>query len=67
MFFLSKLIKKVIIVFYPSLKLKVKMISVNMKSGTLKMIFLAISLYIKTNNLTTIWSIVKEALKKRIF
>ena len=42
-FFFVKVNEKVINVFYRSLKMKVKMVSVNMKSGTSKMIFLAIS------------------------
>ena len=35
---------KGISVFYPSLKMMVKMVSVNMKSGTINVIFVAISL-----------------------
>ena len=44
MFFLVKVNQKVINVFYPLFKMRVKVVSVNMKNGTLKMIFLAISL-----------------------
>ena len=42
-FLFVKVNQKVINVFYPSLKMTVKVVSVNMKSGTLKMIFLASS------------------------
>jgi len=42
MFFFVKGNQKVINVFYPSLKIRVKVFNVNMKSGTLKMVFLAI-------------------------
>ena len=34
---------RVINVFFPSLKVRVKMVSINMKNGTMNMIFLAIS------------------------
>ena len=44
MFFFVKDNQKVINLFYPSLKTKVKVVSVNMKIGILKIIFLAISL-----------------------
>ena len=44
MFFFVKVNQKVINVFYPSLKMKVKVVSVNIKIGTLKIVFLAISL-----------------------
>ena len=41
-FFLNKVKERVIKEFYLSLKRKVKGVSLNMKSGTLKMIFLTI-------------------------
>ena len=44
MFFLSKLIKRVIInVVYPSLKMWVKVVSVNMKIGNLKVSFVKVN------------------------
>ena len=43
MFFFVIVNSRAINVFYPSLKMRVKLISVNMKNGTLKMIFLTIS------------------------
>ena len=43
MFFFVKVNKKVINVFYPLLKIGVKVVSVNMKSDTLKIVLLAIS------------------------
>ena len=42
MFFFVEVNQKVINVFYSSLKMKVKVVSVNVKIGILKMIFLAI-------------------------
>ena len=45
-FFLNKVNERVINEFYLSLKMKVKVVSINMKSGTLKMIFLTISHFI---------------------
>ena len=42
-FFFVKGIQKVINVFYSLLKMRVKTVSVNMKSGNLKIVFLAIS------------------------
>ena len=45
-FFFVKVNQKVINVFNPSLKMIVKMVNVNMKSGTLKIVFLAISLFL---------------------
>ena len=44
MFFFVKVNRKVINVFYLFLKMKVKVVSVKMKSGILKMVFLTISL-----------------------
>ena len=42
-FFFVKFNQNVINVFYPLLKMMVKVVSVNMKNGTLKIVFLAIS------------------------
>ena len=47
MFFFVKVNEKVINVFYPSLKMRVKVFSINMKSDTLKMIFLTVSINIR--------------------
>ena len=41
-FFFVKVNQKVINVIYPSLKMRVNVISINMKSGILKMVFLAV-------------------------
>ena len=43
MFFFVKVNQRVINVFYPSFKMRVKVVSINMKTGTLKIAFLAIS------------------------
>ena len=45
-FFFVKVNQKVINVFYLSLRMRVKVVSVNMKIGNLKMIFLAIFPYL---------------------
>ena len=40
-----------LVVFYPSIKVKVKVVSVNMKSGTMNVLFVAISLLIYNVNI----------------